>query len=137
MRSSGRGGSRVPRRKPPIESKAARAHPQNDLAEARSAVADLGGAAGPDEISNVRMESSLSGSMGKWNPEFALEAFQGLARAVTAELDVRALVKPILETAMRTLQASRGISFWALKKRGSSRSGPERAGRRSSRLSRR
>jgi DNA-binding NtrC family response regulator len=111
VRSSGRGGSRVPRRKSLIEPKAAPAHPVTDLAEARSAVADIGLAAGMDNAPTGRSHDPRQEKVTAWSPEFASEAFQALALAVTAELDVRRLVKPVLEAAMRTLGAARGILF--------------------------
>jgi DNA-binding NtrC family response regulator len=91
-----------------------RAHPLADLAEAESALEDLS----PPKGTKVARPSSelgpfdtLKGQAVQWSAEQTLQTFRSLACAVTADLDLRSLVKQILEAGVRTLGAERGILF--------------------------
>ncbi len=98
MRSDDRG-----KKKP-----ARRANPIADLNEAEGLLEDMGGKTGARGRKGVK---DLKKEAEAWSSDRAFEALRGLATSIVGQLNLRTLVGQILETAVRTLGAERGILF--------------------------
>ncbi len=109
-----RGKTMVPSEQPKQPRRSRRVHPLADLAEAESALEDLP-APRDAKVAYPSPElaplAALKGQAVQWSAEQTLQTFRSLACAVTADLDLRSLVKQILEAGVRTLGAERGILF--------------------------
>jgi serine/threonine-protein kinase PknK len=89
-----------------------RVHPLTDLAEAESAIADLSSpkdAKARHPLPEFAPLAALQGQAVQWSVEQTLQTFRSLTCEVTANLDLRSLVKQILEAGVRTLGAERGM----------------------------
>lgn len=84
-----------------------RVHPLADIEESESLLADL-----PGELpSPVPETAALAAKAREWSAERILQAFRGIAPSITANLDIRSLVRQILSAAITMLGAERGILF--------------------------
>jgi transcriptional regulator with GAF, ATPase, and Fis domain len=81
-----------------------RPDPADDIDELDEISADLGEDPAPDR-------EDLAGAAAEWSAEQSFASLAEVATTITANLDFRALASEILEIAMRTLGASRGILF--------------------------
>ncbi len=106
-------------RRPSAAGQPPRSHPARDLEEAESLLADMAGETiagqapaghGPARATDGEREA-LRAQVQEWNADQMLQVFCGLASAIAGNLDQRSLVKQILEAAMTTLGAQRGILF--------------------------
>jgi transcriptional regulator with GAF, ATPase, and Fis domain len=91
-----------------------RSHPARDLEEAESLLEDLAGPPSPRSSPGQpadALRGDLRARVQDWGADQMLQAFCGLASAIAGNLDQRSLVKQILEAAITTLGAQRGILF--------------------------
>ncbi|MCK4304514.1 MAG: sigma-54-dependent Fis family transcriptional regulator [Candidatus Eisenbacteria sp.] len=94
------------------QSNAHRTDPLSDLAESQAILEHLSknhpdGRADEERKRNAALEQSAQ----RWSTQQAFQAFRGVACSITANLDMRSLVKQILKAAIQTLGAERGILF--------------------------
>lgn len=88
--------------------------PLSDIEEAESALADIEAPVSGRKRSRGNEQAelrALKSQVTAWTAERSFQTFRGLACAVAADLDMRSLVKQILETSVRTLSAERGVLF--------------------------
>jgi len=87
-------------------------NPRADLEEADSLLADLESSRKGKKAERLRSRSQqLRQKIDAWGSDQAADALRGLATAMTSNLDQRSLVKQILELAVQSLGAERGILF--------------------------
>lgn len=76
-----------------------------DLGEAEEILSDL------DSGTSVRIDPSLHAAARQWSDRLAFDALRQVAHAITANLDLPSLVREILDTALQSVGAERGILF--------------------------
>ena len=76
-----------------------------DLGEAEEILSDL------DSGTSVRFDPSLHTAARQWSDRLAFDALRQVAHSITANLDLHSLVRQILDTALQSVGAERGILF--------------------------
>ncbi len=90
-----------------------RSHPSHDLDEAAGLLEDLEerGPETPADRADKAGADDLAARARDWSADRLIEAFCEIAGSIAGNLDLRSLVKQILEAAMQTLGAERGLLF--------------------------